>query len=46
MDSPALFTEDMVEFATEAADRVRRDHGLFREDHVRGAFEQLDIVHR
>ncbi|MCK0713609.1 DUF2252 domain-containing protein [Chromohalobacter sarecensis] len=43
---PGLFTEDMVEFATEAADRVRHDHGLFREDHARGAFTQLDIVHR
>jgi uncharacterized protein (DUF2252 family) len=43
---PELFTEDIVEFATEAADRVRRDHALFREDHARGAFTQLDIVHR
>ncbi|WP_232823834.1 DUF2252 family protein [Salinicola sp. CPA57] len=43
---PALFTEDMVEFAVEAADRVRRDHEMFREDHARGAFEHLDCVHR
>lgn len=43
---PALFTEDMVEFAVEAADRVRRDHAMFREDHARGAFEHLDWVHR
>ncbi len=43
---PALFAEDMVEFATEAADRVRRDHALFREDHARGAFTHLDWVHR
>ncbi|WP_342595128.1 DUF2252 family protein [Salinicola lusitanus] len=43
---PALFTEDMVEFAVEAADRVRRDHEMFREDHARGAFEHLDWVHR
>ncbi|MHB0776021.1 DUF2252 domain-containing protein [Halomonas sp. WWR20] len=43
---PDLFTEDMVEFATEAADRMRRDHALFREDHARGAFEHLDWVHR
>ena len=41
-----LFIEDIVEFATEAADRVCRDHALFREDHARGAFKQLDIVHR
>lgn len=43
---PALFTQDMVEFAVEAADRVRRDHELFRQDHARGAFEHLDWVHR
>ena len=43
---PELFVADMVEFAMEAADRVRRDHAMFREDHARGAFEQLDIVHR
>ncbi|WP_110692577.1 DUF2252 domain-containing protein [Salinicola halophyticus] len=42
----ALFIEDMVEFATESADRVRRDHAIFREDHARGAFEHLDWVHR
>ncbi|WP_110657155.1 DUF2252 domain-containing protein [Salinicola halimionae] len=43
---PALFTEDMVEFAVETADRVRRDHEMFREDHAQGAFEHLDWVHR
>ncbi|MGM8931772.1 DUF2252 domain-containing protein [Salinicola halophyticus] len=43
---PELFTEDMVEFAIEAADRVHRDHEMFREDHARGAFEHLDWVHR
>ncbi|QEL10458.1 DUF2252 domain-containing protein [Kushneria phosphatilytica] len=41
-----LFIEDMVEFTTEAADRLRRDHEMFREDHARGAFEHLDWVHR
>ncbi|GAB2779354.1 DUF2252 domain-containing protein [Halomonas shantousis] len=41
-----LFAQDMVEYAIEAADRVRRDHRLFREDHARGAFKQLDFVHR
>jgi len=43
---PALFVEDMVEYAVEAADRVRRDHALFREDHARGAFTRLDWAHR
>ena len=43
---PELFVEDMVEFAGEAAERVRRDHRLFRADHALGAFKQLDIVHR
>ena len=43
---PDLFAHDMVEFAMEAADRVRRDHEMFRADHALGAFKQLDIVHR
>ncbi len=43
---PALFAEDMVEFAVETADRLRRDHERFQEDHARGAFEHLDWVHR
>ncbi|ARS53356.1 DUF2252 family protein [Kushneria konosiri] len=42
----ALFTEDMVAFATQAADRVRRDHEMFQEDHARGAFTQLDRIYR
>ncbi|MFC0267813.1 DUF2252 domain-containing protein [Kushneria aurantia] len=46
IEPEALFTADMVEYAIEAADRVRRDHALFREDHARGAFTQLDVVHR
>ncbi|WP_456269657.1 DUF2252 domain-containing protein [Kushneria sp. AK178] len=41
-----LFTEDMVAFAEEAAERVRRDHEMFCEDHERGAFTQLDRVYR
>ncbi len=41
-----LFTEDMVAFAEETADRVRRDHDMFCEDHARGAFTQLDMVYR
>lgn len=35
IDPPGL-TEDMVEFAIEAADRARRDYVLFRKDHIRG----------
>lgn len=41
-----LFVADMLEFAAEAAERVRRDHAMFRTDHALGAFRQLDIVHR
>ncbi|MCM5704022.1 DUF2252 domain-containing protein [Larsenimonas salina] len=43
---PALFTADMVDYALEAAERARRDHELFKEDHARGAFTQLDVIHR
>ena len=46
MGSPALFVDDMIRFAQEAADRVRRDHKMFRADHKLGAFQHLDIVHR
>jgi len=46
MGSPELFLQDMLDFCAEAAKRVRRDHKMFRQDHKRGAFEQLDIVHR
>ncbi|MGB7756034.1 MAG: DUF2252 family protein [Salinisphaera sp.] len=42
---PGLFVQDMLEFAIEAADRLRRDHEMFRADHALGAFEHLDIVH-
>ncbi|WP_348762442.1 DUF2252 family protein [uncultured Salinisphaera sp.] len=45
MGPPALFVADMVAFAAEAAERVRRDHKLFREDHAKGAFTRLDIIH-
>ncbi|GAB3685041.1 DUF2252 domain-containing protein [Salinisphaera aquimarina] len=45
MGPPKLFVEDMVEFALEAADRVRRDHATFQADHALGAFRHLDIVH-
>lgn len=41
-----LFIEDILEYALEAADRVRRDHAMFCEDHARGAFGEVDVVHR
>lgn len=33
MGAPALFLADTLEFASEAADRVRRDHKMFKADH-------------
>jgi uncharacterized protein (DUF2252 family) len=41
-----LFVEDIVGFATEAADRVRSDHAHFRADHALGAFRAVDLVFR
>ncbi|HVL84310.1 MAG TPA: DUF2252 family protein [Pseudonocardia sp.] len=35
---PALFVDDIVRFALEAAERVRRDHEFFVADHDLGAF--------
>ncbi|WP_229715637.1 hypothetical protein [Mangrovihabitans endophyticus] len=32
--------------AGEAADRVRRDHEMFRADHELGAFLSVDMVYR
>lgn len=46
MGSPALFLDDMINFAEEAAVRVRSDHEMFRADHKLDAFQHLDIVHR
>jgi uncharacterized protein (DUF2252 family) len=40
--APDLFRADVVEFAEVAAERVYADHGLFREDHGRGAFRYWD----
>lgn len=40
--SPELFCADVVEFAEHAAERVRADHRMFREDHRRGAFRYWD----
>ena len=39
-----LFVDDVLGFATEAADRVRQDHQYFRADHALGAFAQVDRV--
>ena len=43
---PELFVDDIVRFAAEAADRVRRDHAAFRADHRLGAFGRIDIAYR
>ncbi|NHA68864.1 DUF2252 family protein [Phycicoccus sp. CMS6Z-2] len=43
---PKLFLEDMLAFAMDAADRVRRDHAHFRADHALGAFASVDRVFR
>ena len=41
-----LFVDDIVRFADEAADRVRRDHQSFIDDHELGAFDHIDVVYR
>lgn len=41
-----LFVDDIVRFAEEAADRVRRDHEFFIADHELGAFDSVDTVYR
>ncbi len=43
---PELFVDDVVRFAAEAADRVRRDHAAFRADHRLGAFRSIDVAYR
>ena len=43
---PELFVDDIVRFAEEAADRVRRDHEVFVADHEQGAFRRVDVVYR
>ncbi len=43
---PGLFVEDVLGFASEAAERVRRDHESFRADHALGAFTSVDRVFR
>lgn len=46
MTPSKLFAEDVLEFAQEAADRVRRDHAFFRADHKLGAFRNIEMVYR
>jgi uncharacterized protein (DUF2252 family) len=41
-----LFMRDIVRFTEEAADRLKRDHAMFREDHALGAFASIDMVYR
>ncbi|WP_246627075.1 DUF2252 domain-containing protein [Modestobacter italicus] len=41
-----LFVDDVLRFADEAADRVRRDHEHFVADHALGAFQNVDVVYR
>ena len=37
-----LFIADICRFAREAADRLKSDHALFREDFAQGAFDRID----
>ncbi|MGB7364826.1 MAG: DUF2252 family protein [Rhodococcus sp. (in: high G+C Gram-positive bacteria)] len=41
-----LFVDDIVRFASEAADRVRSDHEHFRKDYALGAFSLTDKRYR
>lgn len=42
----ALFIDDILRFTAEAADRLKADHKLFREDYRDGAFDSIDMVYR
>lgn len=46
MTPTGLFVDDIVRYATEAADRVRTDHRAFCADHALGAFSRVDRVYR
>lgn len=46
MEPRDLFVKDILRFADEAAERVRRDHAFFVEDHRDEAFGNLDLVFR
>ena len=41
-----LFIDDIVSFTEEAADRLKRDHEMFCDDHKHGAFENIEMVFR
>jgi uncharacterized protein (DUF2252 family) len=41
-----LFVDDIVRFADEAAERVRRDHEHFIADHQLGAYRSVDVIYR
>jgi uncharacterized protein (DUF2252 family) len=41
---PDLFVDDILRFAAEASDRIRRDHEHFVADHRLRAFDNVDIV--
>jgi uncharacterized protein (DUF2252 family) len=41
-----LFVDDVLRFAEEAAERIRRDHEYFVADHELGAFRSVDVVYR
>lgn len=41
-----LFARDVLDFAQEAAERLRRDHADFCADHKRGAFRNIETVYR
>ena len=41
-----LFVKDIQRFAEEAASRLEADHGFFREDYERGAFDSVDMIYR
>ena len=39
-----LFKDDIVAFATEAAERLYDDHASFKRDYALGAFETIDVI--
>nr|WP_298379497.1 DUF2252 family protein [uncultured Halomonas sp.] len=41
-----LFARDILNFAQEAAERLRGDHAYFCADHKRGAFRNIEMVYR
>ncbi|MBJ3761421.1 DUF2252 family protein [Maribius pontilimi] len=41
-----LFLRDTARWTEEVADRLKRDHEMFKQDHKLGAFDQVDMVYR